>query len=212
MRFLRGKSREEKEFERRLKLRQAILRLDSFISNCEKLANEYFKQAVEARRIEDKTLTKRFAGKILLLEEQAKRAKKLQLIIKDLDLGREQAGLLRDFAEIASNFAASMKDLKIDSRTLAKIEEDITKSVVETERVDALFGVLIDSISNKILEVENIDEKRIEGILDKIEREAVAAEKEIMEKKEVIKERSEEEKELDRKIEEALEKIKKIRG
>jgi len=68
MRFIKRKSREEKDFERRVRLNEALIRLDRYINNSENLLQEYEKQAVEAKRLGNEVLVKRFAAKMLVLD------------------------------------------------------------------------------------------------------------------------------------------------
>ena len=73
------KSKEEKEIERKVRMRKAKMALKQYINNLENLKRKIFLQGKEAAKLGDETLLKRSAVKYLVLENRIKQAKRLLL-------------------------------------------------------------------------------------------------------------------------------------
>lgn len=176
--FLRRKSREEKEFERKLRLREAMARLEKYVHDSSKISREYHTQAVEARRLGNISLTKRFASKKLVLDKRITRAKTFRLVIKDLELSREQTGLLKVFVDITTDFSKTLSEAEPTAKMASEIKRNVESSVAKANKIDIVLAEVLDSISDTLLRVEGVEEEEIEALMESIEAEAAEVERE----------------------------------
>ena len=211
MPFLGRKSKEEVEWNRKLKLRGSRDRLSRYASKCETVLESYRKNAIEARRLENAPLARRFAAQMVLLEQQVRRAKNLQLMLNDIELSREQVGLFKSLADTAKDFAKTVAEEEITTKMAGELERDLSSAVSKSEKVDLMLGDVLDSMNEKILSVGEVDEKEIERVLGSIEEGAVKAERESVNLPENRPGEKEDQHELDRRIDEGLKKIKESR-
>jgi len=205
--FLKRKTKEEVELARRARIREARNRLQRYVESCERVLGSYERNAVEAMRLENKALARRFAAKMVLLDKQIRRAKTLQLMLSDIELSREQAGLFRNLADSVKDFVKDLADEETMARMAAELERDLSTALLKSERLDLMLGDVIDSMNEKILSVGEVDVKEIERVLGSIEEGAVRAERESLAVPESQPREKELQDELDRRIEEGLRKV-----
>lgn len=177
------KSKEEKEFERKLRIREALTKLDKYMEDARRISREYEKQAVEAKRFGNDALAKRFASKMLILDRQIKRAKTLQLIIKDLELSREQTGLLKVFVDVANDFSEALSEAEPTAKMASEIKKNVESAVAKTRRIDIILAEVVDSISDTLLAAEGVKEEEMKNALDRIEAKAAEIERAKVRKK-----------------------------
>lgn len=175
-RFL--KSKEEKEWERKTRLREARSRISRYVEKSTRLLKSYEQNAIEARRIENAALLRRFATKIYLLNNQIKRMKSLQLLLSDIELSREQIGLFNSVAVTMRDFSKVMAHEEISAKMASELDRNLTGVLSRSERIDTMLGDVLDSINDKILDIGEVDEEGIETVLASIEEKATTAERE----------------------------------
>ena len=177
MRFIGRKTREEKDFERKVKLNEALIRLDRYISNSENLLREYEKQAVEAKRLGNEVLVKRFATKMLVLDRQIRKAKSLRLIIKDLELSREQSASIKDFADVVKDFSLALSADEITAKMVGEIKRNMEVAMAKARRMDIVLSEIVDSVTDTLLTAKGVEEEEIKDILEGIESKAAESER-----------------------------------
>ena len=155
------KSKEEREIERKVRMRKAKMALKQYINNLENLKRRIFLQGKEAAKLGDEALLKRSAMKYLALEERIKQAKKLLLLM-------EEAEIQREFVKVSANFIQFSRDI-VESIAEGPGAEDITKMQVEFEKamtkvegLDEALSTMLDLTSESILtgdfDAETIEE------------------------------------------------------
>lgn len=155
------KSKEEREIERKVRMRKAKMALKQYINNLENLKRKIFLQGKEAAKLGDEALLRRSAMKYLALEERIKQAKRLLLLM-------EEAEIQRELVKVSANFIQFSKDI-VDSiaegpgaEDVAKIQVEFEKAMTKVENLDEALSTMLDLTSESILtgdfDAETIEE------------------------------------------------------
>jgi len=163
------KSKEEKEFERKQRVRQTKRKIGRYINNCETLRDEYEKNAIEARRLENDSLTRRFAAKMLILGNQIKKMRAIDLVLRDIELSRGQASVFNSMAVTMKDFAKVMDQEQVSARTAAEMSNNLDRILIASEKIDDMLEGVVDSMSDKILDVSDVSDRELENVLKDIE-------------------------------------------
>ena len=222
MRIKLWKSKREIEWERKTRLRKTKVEMNRYIENCRRLRKSYEKNAIQARRLENLSLTKRFVAKMHILETQIKRMNMLQLLLSDVELSRQQAGLFGSMADTIKDFAKVMEKEEISAQMAAELDKNLNVVFDSSERIDSMLTDVLESMNQKILgEIGPIDEEEIEKILESVEEKAGVYETEKIdsrlkvnngyvheqEKDDVVEDNTSRLSDLDKRIERGLKKI-----
>lgn len=200
------KSKEEREWQRKAKLRETKGRLSRYVDTCEAVLSAYERNAVEAVRLGNRPLARRFAAKMIALEKQINRAKNLQLILSDMELSREQVGLFNNLAVTMRDFSKVLAQEEVTAKMAGELDRNLAVAMQKSEQIDVALGEVVDSMTDKVWTVGDIDDKQIERELEHLEESAAGKEKEAYNVR--IPGENQKEDELDRRIEEGLRKIK----
>jgi len=183
MRFF--KSKEEREIERKIRIRKAKAQLKSYISGLESLQKKVLELGREASKIGDRKLVRRQAEKYLALENRIRQAKKLLILM-------EEAEAQRELVKITSSFIAFSRDI-VDSivegpdvKDVAKMHVELEKAMAKAESLEEALSVVIDSASESILS-SHFDEEVVEDVVRMFESESEEIDKKIKEIEELMK-------------------------
>lgn len=184
--------RGSKEWERRFKLREARLKVKRYVDGCLRVKREYERRLLEAERLGDRALMRRFAARIMSLEDQVRKANALMLMLSDLELTRERLGLHRELIEAVKGFVKDAERLDVSPKELEELERGLAMAGARAEKLDAAISDLVDVINERLLSSEEVDEAAVREALEKA-RASEGAEREV--------------EELDRRIEEGLRRL-----
>lgn len=195
--ILRGKSKEEKDIERNIQYRKARRTVKSYVEKCDKLRQRYWEKGVEAHRLGDEKLRRRFASGYTALEEQKKKAEKFLLYMEGIKLKQEQAEMAGEFVSFAYDMSESVFE-GVDFEDVTAMQENLQRAMARSEKVDVALSETLDVMSESILgspmdsieEAEDIEqamgeeaeigerhldekiEKRIQEVEDAMEKES----------------------------------------
>jgi len=155
------KSKEEKEIERKVRMRKAKMALKGYITNLEALKRKIFLQGKEAAKLGDEALLKRSAAKYLALEERIKQAKRLLLLMEEAEIQRELVNVSGNFIQFSRDIVESIAEGP-GAEDLAKMQVDFEKAMAKVEGLDEALGTMLDMTSESILtgdfDAETIEE------------------------------------------------------
>jgi len=155
------KSKEEKEIERKVRMRKAKMALKQYINNLEALKRKIFLQGKEAAKLGDEALLKRSAMKYLALEERIKQAKRLLLLMEEAEIQRELVKVSGDFIQFSKDIVESIAEGP-GAEDLAKMQVEFEKAMAKVEGLDEALGTMLDMTSESILtgdfDAETIEE------------------------------------------------------
>ncbi|ALM75540.1 hypothetical protein TBCH5v1_1627 [Thermococcus barophilus] len=155
------KSKEEKEIERKVRMRKAKMALKQYINNLENFKRRVFLQGKEAAKLGDEALLKRSAVKYLALEQRIKQAKRLLLLIEEAELQRELVKVSADFIQFSKDIVQSIAEGP-GAEDVAKIQVEFEKAMSKVENLDEALGTMLDLTSESIL-TGNFDVETIEA-------------------------------------------------
>lgn len=175
--FKKKKSKEEVEWERKLRLRRTRDAVEKYSNKCENLRKRYLDQAVDAKRLGNEQLAKRFALRIMALDNQLKRAKGFLLMMNDMELSREQLGIWKDLAVTFKDFAASYEDESISFEQMRSVTFDLEKAIANSQQLGEVLDSVLDTVSDKMADFDNVSSKELENIMGTIDEMSVDKEK-----------------------------------
>ena len=154
------KSKEEKEIERKVRMRKAKMALKQYINNLENFKRRVFLQGKEAAKLGDETLLKRSAVKYLVLENRIKQAKRLLLLMEEAELQKELVKVSADFIQFSKDIVQSISEGP-GAEDIAKIQVNFEKAMGKVENLDEALSTMLDLTSESILS-GSFDEETIE--------------------------------------------------
>jgi phage shock protein A len=175
--FKKKKSKEEVEWERKLRLRRTKDAVEKYSNKCENLRKKYLDQAVDAKRLGNEQLAKRFAMRIMALDNQLKRARGFLLMMNDMELSREQLGIWKDLASTFKDFAASYEDDSVSFEQMKAVSFDLEKAISNSQQLGDILDNVLDTMSDRMADFDNVSSKELENIMGTIDEMTVDKEK-----------------------------------
>jgi len=158
------KSSEEKEIERKIRLRKAKATLQNYILNLERLQKKIFELGREAAKLGDPKLVRRQALKYLALVNRINQAKKLLILM-------EEAEAQKELVKISSQFITFSKDI-VEAiaegpsvNDLAKMHVELEKAMAKAESLEEALSVIIDTASESILTSKEFNDEKVEEVV-----------------------------------------------
>ncbi|AIF70137.1 hypothetical protein PAP_08785 [Palaeococcus pacificus DY20341] len=155
------KSKEEKEIERKVRMRKAKMALKQYINNLENLKQKIFLQGKEAAKLGDEALLKRSAVKYLALEQRIRQAKRLLLLMEEAEIQRELVKVSANFIQFSKDVVRSIAEGP-GAEDVAKIQVEFEKAMGKVENIEEALNTMIDLTSESIL-TGNFDVETIEA-------------------------------------------------
>ncbi|WP_297071300.1 hypothetical protein [Thermococcus sp.] len=144
------KSKEEKEIERRLRMRKAKMALKQYINSLENLKRKMFLQGKEAAKLGDESLLKRSAVKYLTIERRIKQAKRLLLLMEEAEIQRELVKVSADFIHFSKDVVSSIAEGP-RAEDVTKMQVDFERAMGKVEDLEEALNTMIDLTSEGIL-------------------------------------------------------------
>ncbi len=144
------KSKEEKEIERKMRMRKAKMALKQYINNLENLKRKIFLQGKEAAKLGDEALLRRSAVKYLSIEERIKQAKRLLLLMEEAEIQRELVKVSADFIQFSRDIVESVAEGP-GAEDVAKMQLEFEKAMGKVESLDDALSSMLDMTSESIL-------------------------------------------------------------
>ncbi len=155
------KSKEDREIERKMRMRKAKMALKQYINNLENLKRKIFLQGKEATKLGDEALLKRSAMKYLALEERIKQAKRLLLLMEEAEVQRELVKVSANFIQFSQDIVESIAEGP-GAQDITKMQVEFEKAMGKVEQLDDALASMLDLTSESILtgdfDAETIDE------------------------------------------------------
>jgi hypothetical protein len=177
------KSRDEKELERQIRIKQFMTKIRREIGDCDKKVKTYIQYAKRARQIGDpqSLATSKSGLKQVLV---AKRLRERQV------LHLEIAMTIRDQAEADVNFAKAMREVSqaiselVKSVNMTEIQMQYERAMTQSETLKEQSEAFIETASQTVQDRESGSEAIVkDDEIDKlIEEEAAQSEKDSMDK------------------------------
>ncbi|WP_054839721.1 hypothetical protein [Thermococcus sp. JCM 11816] len=156
------KSKEDKEIERKIRMRKAKMALKQYINNLENLKRKIFLQGKEAAKLGgDEALLKRSAVKYLAIEQRIKQAKRLLLLMEEAEIQRELVKVSANFIQFSKDIVESIAEGP-GAQDIAKMQVEFEKAMGRVEELDEALASMLDLTSESILtgdfDAETIEE------------------------------------------------------
>ncbi len=172
------KSKEEKEIERKIRIRKAKVIVKNYIAKLEKLQKRIFDQGKNFAKLGDEKMVRNQASKYLALQSRIKQAKKLLLLMEEAEIERELVRVSANFIQFSKDIVNSIAEapkIKDIAKTNVKFEEAMTK----VKGIEEALDIAIDVASESIIGGEEFSEEKIEEVAKILKGEAITEEGEI---------------------------------
>ncbi len=144
------KSKEEKEIERKIRMRKAKMALKQYINNLEGLKRKIFLQGKEAAKLGDEALLRRSAVKYLSIEQRIKQAKRLLLLMEEAEIQRELVKVSANFIQFSRDIVESVAEGP-GAEDIASMQVEFEKAMGKVENLDEALSSMLDMTSESIL-------------------------------------------------------------
>ncbi len=168
------KSKQEVEIEREISYRKAKSVVNNYIDNCDNIKKKYWDQGVEAAKIGDEEMLKRFAAGYFTMNDKIRKGKKLLLHMEGIKIQREAVHMSSEFVAFAKDMSSSIIE-GIDVKDLAGMQVELDKAMMKAEQVDLALSTSLDMTSEKVLNSSELD-MNLNNIIKTMEGEAAAGE------------------------------------
>jgi len=172
------KSKEEKEIERKIRIRKAKVIVKNYMAKLEKLQKRIFDQGKNFAKLGDEKMVRNQASKYLALQSRIKQAKKLLLLMEEAEIERELVRVSANFIQFSKDIVNSIAEapkIKDMAKTNVKFEEAMTK----VKGIEEALDIAIDVASESIIGGEEFSEEKIEEVAKILKGEAITEEGEI---------------------------------
>jgi hypothetical protein len=199
--------KEDKEWERKYRLKKSREAAEKYIQKCESFRNVYKQQAVEAKQIGNDSLVKLYVTKVAAMDKQIKTAKTMKLLFDDFELGREQFDLFSELTQVVKGMAEAFKEDEINQKSILELTKNLDKAMFETNKMDQMLQGAMESVDSSIMGFGDIGQKDYESVMNEINDSAVRAERS---KGEIPSEPVKED-DIDQRMKDSLKKLKEFK-
>ena len=201
------KSKQELDLERKLRIRRAKDSMERFSNKCTNLRENYMQQAVEAKRLGNEALVKKFAVRLINLDNQQKRAKSLVLMMNDMELNLEQLKNWSEMSTAIKDFVDIFEENGVNYEAIAQINLEMEKALNNSEKLSEALDSVLENVGDRLISFDNIDNKALDSMISNIGERAVSTERSSVKEPQAAPPESSRTSDLDKRIKESLEEI-----
>lgn len=165
------KSKNQKEIERKIRIKKAKTMVKQYIVKIERLQKRVFNQGKAYAKLNEKRMVSNQASKYLQLESRLHQAKKLLLLMEEAEIQRELVNVSSSFIQFSKdivNSIANAPKIKDISKTHVKFEEAMEK----VGSIEEVLNTVIDAASEGILGAEEFSDEKLYEVSKLFENEA----------------------------------------
>lgn len=201
------KSKQELDLERKLRIRRAKDSMERFSNKCTNLRENYMDQAVEAKRLGNEALVKKFAVRLLNLDNQQKRAKSLVLMMNDMELNLEQLKNWTEMSTAIKDFVDIFEANGVNYEAIAQINLEMEKALNNSEKLSEALDTVLENVGDRLVSFDNVDRKSLDSMISNISERAVSTERSSVRETQHAEPEPAKTSDLDQRIKESLEEI-----
>jgi len=165
------KGKEQKEMERKIRIRKSKTVVQSYIMKLEQLQKRVFSQGKEYAKLGEQKMVRSQASKYLALESRIHQAKKLLLLMEEAEIQRELVNVSGSYIQFSKDIINSIAEApKVGdiSKVQVKFEEAMTK----VEGIEQALNTVVDAASDGLLAGEAFGDEKVEEIAKLLESES----------------------------------------
>jgi len=144
------KTREEREFERRLKCRRLSRGYQAHLRKLDQ-ARERFRGLLKtALQFDNHESVQRYARACAALGKRVERVQGQVLAVDGIEAIAEMVRIDRDFAQFAAEMGRTMTEA-VGQANIAKFQADLEKGIMQAEELDDLLDDVVGSLSDNLM-------------------------------------------------------------
>jgi hypothetical protein len=169
------KGKEQKEMERKIRIRKSKTVVQSYIMKLEQLQKRVFGQGKEYAKLGEQKMVRSQASKYLALESRIHQAKKLLLLMEEAEIQRELVSVSGSYIQFSKDIINSIAEApKVGDIT--KVQVKFEEAMTKVEGIEQALNTVVDAASDGLLAGEAFGDEKIEEVAKLLESEAGADE------------------------------------
>ncbi|MBU4075181.1 MAG: hypothetical protein KKD46_00655 [Euryarchaeota archaeon] len=166
------KSKHTMEIEREISYRKAKAVIINYIDDCESIKKRYWEQGIEAARLKDDEMIKRFAAGYFTMNDKIKKGKKLLLHMEGIKIQRDALHVSNEFLAFAKDMSDIMAEGS-DVKDIAAMQVELDKTILKAEQMDSALSAALD-MTNETLIRSSESDMNLDNIVKTMERAGTA--------------------------------------
>ena len=169
------KGKEQKEMERKIRIRKSKSVVQSYIMKLEQLQKRVFGQGKEYAKLGEQKMVRSQASKYLALESRVHQAKKLLLLMEEAEIQRELVSVSGSYIQFSKDIINSIAEApKVGDIT--KVQVKFEEAMTKVEGIEQALNTVVDAASDGLLAGEAFGDEKVEEVAKLLESEAGAEE------------------------------------
>lgn len=165
------KSRQQRELEAKVQIRQGMARIQRFVKNAKKHQQRYWELGKQALRLGDKEQFEQLAGAFIRTREHANRWERYLLQLETLNVRREEVGATGDFIKSISAMTNSILR-GATPQQVVEMQTKMEKAVAKSEALEEVLSVAMEASAGSVYGTDELDESKLTELAGHMSSEA----------------------------------------
>jgi hypothetical protein len=142
-------SNEDRELESKLHFRQAKLRIQKFLQQCQRNADQYFGLAKQAYKLGDDEQFRQLAGGYLTARQAINRWERYLLKLNSMEMRRSEVAATSDFLSGMNELTGSILR-GASTEDIRRMQLDLSKAIEKSSMQEEMLSLVMDATSTQI--------------------------------------------------------------
>ncbi|NQV24745.1 MAG: hypothetical protein HQ518_10280 [Rhodopirellula sp.] len=153
-------STEDRELDSKLRFRQAKLRIQKFLQQCERNADQYYGLAKQAYKLGDDEQFRQLTGGYLQSQQTQKRWKQYLLKLNTLDMRRNEVAATSDFLSGMNELTGSILR-GASTEDIRRMQLDLSKAIEKSSMQEEMLSLVMDATSTQLDGTDMLDDSAL---------------------------------------------------
>jgi hypothetical protein len=169
------KSKQQRELEAKMRIRQGMKRIQRFVKDCTKKQKQYWELGKRALRLGDREQFQQLAAAFLRMRENANRWERYLLQLETLNVRRDEVAATGEFMKSVSAMTNSiLKGASPDQ--VASMQAKIEQAVAKSEALEEVLSMAMEASADDVFGTDELDDEKLEQLASQMGAEAEADE------------------------------------
>ena len=169
------KSKQQRELEAKMQIRQGMKRVERFVRNARKLQKRYWELGKQSLRLGDRQQFEQLAAALMRTREQANRWERYLLQLETMNVRREEVAATGDFINSISAMTTSiLRGATTDQ--VAAVQAKMEQAVAKTEALEEVLSVAMEASAEGVFGTDELDVQGLDELAYQMNSEVEADE------------------------------------
>lgn len=169
------KSKQQRELEAKVQIRQGVARIQRFIRNAKKVERRYWDLGKQALRIGDREQFRQLAGALMRTREHINRWERYLIQLETLNIRRDEVAATGDFIKSVSAMTNSILR-GASPQQVAQMQAKMEQAVAKSEALEEVLSVAMEASADGLFGVDELDDHKLDELAGHMQSEAAAEE------------------------------------